>query len=238
MLSFMREQEPHNASDRPSGGPDAPEGSLSDLSGSQEYLTVAVNRKSVRRSTTLVAVLVGIGLLCLMMMIRRSQPQAASAAPAVGDQTKIEAAISRLTGVRSEMADRMDEIVRKFYEFSDVVQVKVDELVKNPFEVEGFMKDLKTGAPVEDPQAQAEMLRRQKIEQQAKTLKLLSIMRSEEGDCCMINDRILRQGETIEGFKIVRVGGNFVELVWSPSGASEAGLPPAEEMKTVLKLSE
>ena len=73
--------------------------------------------------------LVGIGLLGLMLMIRRSQPQAASAAPAAGDQTKIEAAITRLTGVRSEMADRMDEIVKKFYEFSDVVQVKVDELV-------------------------------------------------------------------------------------------------------------
>ena len=216
MLSFMREQEPQNASDRPAGGPDAP---ASDLSGPQEYLTVAANSKSLRRSTTLVAVLVAVGLLCLMMMIRRSQPQAASAAPAAGDQTKIEAAIGRITGVRSEMAGRMDEIVNKFYQFSDVVQVKVDELVKNPFEVEGFMKDLKTGAPVEDPQAQAEMLRRQRIEQQAKTLKLLSIMRSEEGDCCMINDRILRQGESIEGFKIVRIGGTFVELAWPSSGA-------------------
>jgi hypothetical protein len=238
MLSFMREQEPQNASDRPSEGPGAQDGPLSDLPGSQEYLTVAVNSKSLRRSTMLVAALVAIGLLCLMMMIRRSQPQAASAAPAVGDQTKIEAAIGRITGVRSEMAGRMDEIVKKFYEFSDVVQVKVNELVKNPFEVEGFMKDVKTGAPVEDPQAQAEMLRRQRIEQQAKTLKLLSIMRSDQGDCCMINDRILRQGETIEGFKIVRIGANFVELVWSPSGASEAEASPTEEMKTVLKLSE
>ena len=45
----------------------------------------------------------------------------------------------------------MDEIVKKFYEFSDVVQVKVGELAKNPFEVEGFTKDLKTGVVVEDP---------------------------------------------------------------------------------------
>lgn len=238
MLSFMREQEPQNASGRPSGGPEAQVDPLADPSGAQEYLTVAANSKSVRRSTMAVAVLVAIGLLCLMLMIRRSQPQAASAALAGGDQTKIEAAIGRLTGVRSEMAGRMDEIVKKFYQFSDVVQVKVDELVKNPFEVEGFMKDLKTGAPVEDPQAQAEMLRRQRIEQQAKTLKLLSIMRAEEGDCCMINDRILRQGESIEGFKIVRIGSNFVELTWPSSGASESALPSTEEMKTVLKLSD
>jgi hypothetical protein len=236
MLSFMREQESQNASDHPSTGPGSREGPRSDPSGAQEYLTVAANSRSLRRSTTVVAVLVGIGLLCLMLMIRRSQPQAASAAPAAGDQTKIEAAITRLTGVRSEMADRMDEIVKKFYEFSDVVQVKVDELVKNPFEVEGFMKDLKTGAPVEDPRAQAELLRRQQLEQKAKTLKLLSIMRSEQGDCCMINDRILRQGDTIEGFKIVRISGSFVELVWPSNGASEAGTSPTEEMKTVLKL--
>ena len=38
------------------------------------------------------------------------------------------------------MADRMDEIVQKFYEFSDVFQVKVGELAKNPFEVEGFVQ--------------------------------------------------------------------------------------------------
>jgi hypothetical protein len=238
MLSFMREPEPQNVSDRPSPGPGPQDGPLSDPSGAQEYLTVTANSKSLRRSTTLVAVLVAIGLLCLLLMIRRSQPQAVSAAPVAGDQTKIEAAISRLTGVRSEMADRMDEIVKKFYEFSDVVQVKVDELVKNPFEVEGFMKGLKTGTPVEDPQAKAELLRRKQLEQKAKTLKLLSIMRSEQGDCCMINDRILRQGDTIEGFKIVRIGGNLVELAWPPNGASEAGTLPTEEMKTVLKLSD
>ena len=52
----------------------------------------------------------------------------------------------------------MGEIVKKFYEFSDVVQVKVNELVKNPFEVEGFAKNLKAGAAVEDPQAEAALV--------------------------------------------------------------------------------
>ena len=122
---------------------------------------MAANSKSLRRSTTLVAVLVAVGLVCLLLMIRRNQPQAAAAAPAAGDQTKIEAAIGRLTGVRSEMAGRMGEIVKKFYEFSDVVQVKVDELVKNPFEVEGLAKNLKKGTPAEDPQAKAALARRQ-----------------------------------------------------------------------------
>jgi hypothetical protein len=238
MLSFMREQEPQNTSEHPAPSV-GPEGvAPADPAGPQDYLTVSANSKSLRRSTTLVAVLVAIGLLCLLLMIRRSQPQAASAAPAGGDQTKIETAISRLTGVRSEMAGRMGEIVKKFYEFSDVVQVKVNELVKNPFEVEGFAKNLKGGIPVEDPQAQAALVRRQRMEQQAKTLKLLSIMRSDQGDCCMINDRILRQGETMEGFKIVQIGASSVELAWSPNGTGAAEASPTEEMKVVLKLSE
>jgi hypothetical protein len=238
MLSFMREQEPQGTSDRASVGPGPQDIPAADASGPQEYLTVAANSKSLRRSTMLVAALVGIGLVCLLLMIRKSQPQAASATETKNDQTKIEAAISRITGVRSELADGMGEIVKKFYEFSDVVQVKVDELVKNPFEVEGFMKDLKAGAAVDDPQAQAELIRRQRMQQKASTLKLLSIMRSDQGDCCMINDRILRQGDAVEGFTIVRIGSNFVELAWLPNGASDAGVSPTEDMKTVLKLSE
>jgi len=197
---------------------------------------VAANSKSLRRSTMLVAALVAIGLVCLFVMIRRSQPQVASATEGKNDQTKIEAAISRLTGVRSEMADRMDVIVKKFYEFSDVVQVKVNELAKNPFEVEGFTKDLNPVETVDDPQA----LRRQRMEQQASTLKLLSIMRSaaEQGDCCMINDRILHEGDTMAGFKIVQIGRNSVELLWTSSEAAEPGASAPAEMKTVLKLSE
>ena len=238
MLSFMREQESPKASNRSSAGPDSQNVPAGEAPEAQEYLTVAANSKNLRRSTMLVAILVAIGLLCLLVMIRRSQPQAAAATEATGDQTKIEAAISRLTGVRSEMVDRADEIVKKFYEFSDVAQVRVNELVKNPFEVEGFMKDLKTTASVDDPQAQAELIRRQRLEQQVKTLKLLSIMRSDQGNCCMINDRILRQGDALEGFKVVQIGGSSVELVWSPNGAPQAEVSPTEEMKVVLKLSE
>jgi len=238
MLSFMRESDPQNASDRPAPGP-GPQNPSPEGPEAQEYLTVAANSKSLRRSTRLVAVLVGIGLVCLFLMIRRSQPQAASATEGKNDQTKIEAAISRLTGVRSEMAGRMDEIVQKFYEFSDVVQVKVNELSKNPFEVEGFARDLGPAVLVEDPQAQAELIRRQRMEQQARTLKLLTIMRSaEQGNCCMINDRILRQGDTLEGFRIAQIGSNSVDLVWLPGATAGAGTSPAPEMKTVLKLSE
>jgi len=234
----MREQESRNASERSAPGPGSPGGLAPDASGSQEYLTVAANSKSLRRSTMLVVALVAVGVFSLLLMIRRSQPQAASAAANASDQ-RIESAISRLTGVRSEMAGRMDEIVKKFYEFSDVVQVKVGELAKNPFEVEGFAKDLSAGVVAEDPAAQADFLRRQRIEQQAKTLKLLSVMRSaEQGTCCMINDQILRQGDVIEGFTLLEIANNSVVLAWPSLETADAGTPKTDEMKTILKLSE
>jgi len=232
MLSFMREQEPKSASEHPGPGPGSRGGSAADPSGSQEYLTVAVNSKSLRRSTILVVVLVGIGLVSLLLMIRRSQPQAASAIESAGDQ-RIESAISRLTGVRSEMAGRMDAIVKKFYEFSDVVQVKVSELAKNPFEVEGSAPD--RTVVLDDSAGQADLIRRQR----AQTLKLLSIMRSsDQGACCMINDQILRQGDVIEGFKIVEIANNSVALAWASRDTAEAGTSQTDEMKITLKLSE
>ncbi len=231
MLSFMREQESKNASARPAPGPGSPGGSAGDASGSQEFLTVATNRQTLRRSTILVAVLVGIGLVSLFLMIRRSAPQAASAKETANDQ-KIASAISRITGGRTEMAGRMDEIVKKFYEFSDVVQVKVSELAKNPFEAEGAVPD---PALVDNSAGQGDLLRLQR----ARSLKLVSIMRAPgKGTCCMINDQILQQGDVIEGFKIVEIGNNSVTLAWLSGETAEAGASQTDEMKTTLKLSE
>ncbi len=240
MLSFMREQDSSRASDRSSAGADPQNAGADEGPEAQEFLTVAANRQSLRRSTMLVAGLVVIGLVCLLVMIHRSQPQAAAAAANQGDQTKIEAAISRLTGVRSEVVDRADEIVKKFYEFSDVTQVRVGELVKNPFEVEGPSKDLsKAGVIAENPEAQAELMRNQRLQQQVRTLKLLSIVRSEQGGTsCMINDQILRQGDAIGGFLITKIGTNLVELAWPTNGGSGPGMPQTEETKITLKLSE
>ena len=44
----------------------------------------------------------------------------------------------------------MDEIVIKFYEFSDVLQIQVNELVKNPFKIELFMTDIGAKPEVEE----------------------------------------------------------------------------------------
>ncbi len=240
MLSFMREQGAGEASanQTKNGGPQLPKGS--DDSGSLEYLTVATTSRTLRKSTILVVVLVVIGLVCLWFMIRKSKPQAALAQQADQEQTQMEVAIGRLTGFSSEMMSKADQILKKFYEFSGVHQVNVNDLSKNPFEVEAFAKDLKADvAPQIDSAAEAALIREQRLKQRASSLLLVSVMQSGRASSCMINDMLLRQGDTIEGFVITRINGDSVELAWrgdgNPAGGDSA---ETEQFTVVLKLSQ
>ncbi|MFH1884091.1 MAG: hypothetical protein ABIL62_15445 [Planctomycetota bacterium] len=212
MLSFLRDQslEDLPAQKKTSTTAGKAPGDGTDKSQESEYLTVATQKKRVRKRTTLLAVLFIIGLLCLWFMIKKSTPKAASAGSVETENTLIETAIARLTGVKSTIFSRMDEIVKKFYEFSDVPQVKVNELAKNPFEVETFLANLreKPGAEGID----AKKLWQQQIRYKSQGMQLLSIMQSNQGNCCMIDDRILYEGDSIKGFKVLQIGDSYVKL--------------------------
>lgn len=219
MLSFMREQEmPGASSQTETGGA----GSSSSDDG---YLTVSTRGNNVRKTTSMLVVLFIIGVISLWFMIKKSSPQAASAAGDPATETEIETAISRLTGIKAEMFSRMDEIVEKFYEFSDVQQIKVNELAKNPFSQEVLWANLKKTSDNDDA-----LMRQQSMHQQAKGLRLLSIMRSEQGNCCMIDDKILREGDMVKGFTVRSIGETSVTL--------EIEQDQSEKLQIVLKLSE
>ena len=223
MLSFMREQgfdDSKVQETAKSSNGEAKKGRAlkspkpSDKAKEQQYLTVAAQGKDVRKMTMLLVVLFVIGLLCLWIMIKKSAPRAATAASSGTEETQIEKAIARLTGVGSEMFKRMDQIVKKFYEFSDVRQVRVSELVKNPFERKLFLAD-----PPENPEGikEPELIR--------PPMQLLAILQTDEGYCCMINDKIRYEGDTIKGFKVTQISDDFVKL-------------ELEGVETVLKLSQ
>jgi len=213
MLSFLREQslEDLPAQKKADAVARTPAGKGAGKSQQPEYLTVATQGKRVWKSTTLLAVLFIIGLLCLWFMIKKSTPKAASASGNV-EETKVETAIARLTGVKSKMFGRMGEIVRKFYEFSEVPQVKVNELAKNPFELETFSPNLNKKLDAEPKRIDANMLDYQQARQKSKDLRLWSIMQSDQGNLCMIDDEILRVGDSIKDFKVRQIGDNFVKL--------------------------
>jgi hypothetical protein len=244
MLPFLREQGLENltpqkrAANAGRGDREAPENAQG-----QEYLTVAARSKNVRKSTIMVAVLFCVGLVGLWFMIKKSKPEGASAAPVGEEETKIEVAISRLTGVSSEMLSRMDQIVKKFYEFSNVLQVRVDELTKNPFEFELFLSNLRSKTVAEQPKVEEDInaktiLRQEQLRQQASSLRLLSVMKSPQSNCCMINDKILQEGEVIRGFKVTQIGDSSVDLVWDAEHGSAPAGTESQEFKIVLKLSQ
>ena len=174
-----------------------------------EFLTVASHGKRVRKTTTLLAILFIIGLLCLVFMIKKSTPKKASASDGQTEETLVETAIARLTGVKTQMFNRMDEIVGKFYEFSDVPQVKVNELAKNPFELETSTGNLKRSA---ENEMDARALWQQQLRQNSKGMQLWSIMQTHQGNRCMIDDEILGEGDSIRSFKVLEIGDNFVKL--------------------------
>jgi preprotein translocase subunit SecG len=241
MLSFLREQ---GNGDLPAQKPDTAAESApvdgTEKPQEQEYLTVAAPGKRTRKSTILLAILFIIGLLCLGYMIKKSTPQAASAASGVTEETQLEGAIARLTGVKSEMFSSMDEIVRKFYEFSDVLQIKVGELVKNPFKLELFSTNVKEEPRIEIkvPEVDTEMVQQQQIRQKAKEMRLLSIMQSDQGKCCMIGDKILYEGDYIRDFKVRQIGDSFVKLEWNTNRNNGSSETQSEPVEIMLNLSE
>ncbi len=215
MLSFLRDQslEELPAEKKMKTTAEKAPGDGTEKSQESEYLTVASHGKQVRKSTTLLAVLFIIGLLCLWFMIKKSTPKSASAAAGKTEDTLIETAIARLTGVKSAMFNRMDEIVGKFYEFSDVPQVKVNELAKNPFELEKFSANSgkKPGAEGKGNEIDANKLWQQ-MRLQSQGMQLWSIVQSDQGNRCMIDDKILLEGDSIRGFKVLQIGDNYVKL--------------------------
>lgn len=230
MLSFLRNQSFEDSTD--SRNPQVSDGDANrqgnvpaDKDQQQQYLTVAAQGKKVRKMTMMLVVLFGIGLLGLLFMIKKSTPKTAVASSEVEEESQIEKTIARLTGLGSEMFKRMDQIVSKFYEFSDVKQVKVDELAKNPFEQQKFLADVGETSDSEDDRMKAELIRRQRLRQGTRDMQLLTICQTERGNCCMIDDKILYEGDMIKGYKVSQISDDFVKL--------ELG-----DVETVLKLSE
>ncbi|TKJ34984.1 MAG: hypothetical protein CEE38_16115 [Planctomycetes bacterium B3_Pla] len=245
MLSFQRDQgsEPDAAGAAPGDGDDRSQG--------QEYLTVASHGNRTRKSTIMLSALFIIGMLCLWFMIKKSAPQTASGAESDAEGTQVEAAIARLTGAKSEMFGSMDEIVNKFYEFSDVPQVEVGELVKDPFKLEKKFKKaapepvvevVKDTGPVIDPDVQW----RQQVKRKAQMLDLQGIMQSMDAAdsadrryFCMIDGNILYEGDSTRDYKVLQIGEDFVKLEWKDNRKpKQPGVQPSAGVEIVLRMSE
>ncbi len=209
MLDFLQEKQDDDLKDQKSkdtaekSAPPDDKGQKQD-----EYFTVNTQGKKLQKSTILLAALIGAGLLSLLFMIKKGTPQESEAAVPDVEQAKIDVIVARLGGVgfRTEMSSKMDKIIKKFYEFSKTPQVPVGRLIKNPFKIDKFLHGLDEGN-----EGLHSLLDGYSVD----NLQLFSIMSTGNDDakwCCMIDDKILYEGDYIKNFKVCEITENYVKL--------------------------
>jgi hypothetical protein len=211
MLSFLKDERNKNAAtpaDQPAQ-PVAPESADGQVSREEDFLVPTEHGKNTKQSTLVLIALFAVGALCVWFMIKKSTPNSANAAPNP-EEEKIAKAMVELTGIQDIFNKaKVEDIVGRFTQISAVDQVNVAELKKNP-----FRRDLVLGAaePPAPNAADQESVRKEEIKRQAGKLQLLSIMNSDKGDCCMINDKILNVGQAVDGFIVSKITPDAVEL--------------------------
>ena len=174
-----------------------------------DFLRPAEHGKNLKQSTIVLAILFSLGVLSLWFMIKKTAPAPVSAA-GDSEEAQIEMAIAQLTGVQTEMNTQMDSVIGRFYHLSDVDRLQVIELKKNPFSHDLSLTDFVDDS--ENMGLSLELLAREEVHRKAGDLELWSIMASDKGGCCMINDKLLYEGDSVEGFVVTRVSERFVEL--------------------------
>lgn len=180
-----------------------------ELGSDSSFVTTASREKTVKNGTIIFIAVFCLSLVCLWFMVKKTTPQAAAAKTNVDDM-QIEKAIAQITGTKAEFFKGIDNVVSKFYEFSNVAQVKVNELKKNPFEHKKY-----NDALMEDPLlsfAERQKAAAMELEKGASGMQLLSIMQSPKSNTCMINDKILSKGDKIDGWQVTNISSNTVEL--------------------------
>jgi len=168
--------------------------------GDNEYLTTSVQKTNVKRGTWVLISLFVIGAVGLFFMIKKSTPQAASAIT-VQSNNEIDMAIAKLSGIKAEMFKRMDNIAKKFEEFSNTNQVAVEDLQRNPFKMQSvsgsFANTLK---------------KKNRRSLNTTSLQLDSVMQSPDGDFCMIDGNIFYIGDYVNEYEVAEIGRNYVKL--------------------------
>ena len=132
MLSYLKDgqnqtpaAEAQNAEDQQNNG----------LCQQDDFLTVSGHGKKLQQSTIMLAALFVVAAGVVWFMVKKTTHATASAATSE-NQTQLETALAQLNTMQTEVNTQMDSVVGKFYQFSNVEQVEVDQLKKNPFKRE------------------------------------------------------------------------------------------------------
>lgn len=202
MLSFLKDGQL-----KPLGGePSLPANEAQDSASKGEYLTVAGHGKKLKQSTILLIILFVVGTAGVWVMIRKAAPSQAAAAQNKNDIAEIESAVAQLHGMQNEVNTQMKNVSTRLNHISQVGQVAVEELKKNPFIIDADSSDGNAASS-----AKRQVLEDQ-VRRKAASLELWTISESPRGLSCMINDKVLYTGDTIDGFVIKEIHPNRVLL--------------------------
>jgi preprotein translocase subunit SecG len=206
MMDFLKENGAAKNLDKLQAGDE--ERLNSELGSDSDYVTTASREKNIKNGTIILAVIFCVSLVCLWFMIKKTTPQTA-AAKTGSEDIKVEDAIAKITGTKAEFFKGVDNVMSKFRDFSGTLQVKVNELQKNPFEHERYST---LAMPLDRQELFPAAKRNANTDRQSDGMQLLGIMKSPKGYCCMINDKTLYKGDTVDGWKIVAITEDSVEL--------------------------
>lgn len=177
-----------------------------------DFLTVASREQTVRRGTIILTAIFLAGFAALFLMIRKSTPGEASAGESAQTKT-LEAAVAQITGIKRELAGDLPAALIDELSSVDRMQIKVDDLKKNPFMFDKVLGgNVMAAEETEAFSVEARTLVQQRMELHVNGLRLMGIMQSPTGNSCMINEKILHVGDTIEGFQILAINNDSVEL--------------------------
>jgi hypothetical protein len=171
------------------------------VSGPADYLTVAGHGQKLKQSTIVLCVLFAVGAAAVWFMIKKTVPVTAQAAVAT-DQLQIEAALAQVEKMKHDMDTQMNTVVGRFYQFSDVRQIGVDELKRNPFRREVAVKGPSADSTNEAIAARQRQKLLAEAQQETQKLELWSITSTPRGMCCMIGEKVLYQGDSIGDMRV------------------------------------
>lgn len=180
--------------------------------GGDETFVVGEQRKPINKTSLLVFAVMTLGFGGYYVMYLRTGPQMAAAATAeaeAADQTINQFLSSGEENLRvmRQLRQTTDKVVAQFKD-SRVPQVPIDDLQANPFKY----AQQKPG----DPSADEAAAKKKRDEERAaaitavQNLQLQSVLHGSVNRSCMLNNKMYKEGQSVEGFLIEKINPHAV----------------------------
>jgi len=180
---------------------------------SDSEFVLPAEKKSVSTATLVLILLVALGGGGLYLMHLKTGPKAVAAAPESRQASETISSFLSAGDSNIKLMEQMlkdtEKVVQRFLRYPSAAQVPLEELRTNPFK-------WIAAAPANDSSATEIIARKRKEEERQAVIKavqllqLQSVMAGSSQRACMINNTMVKEGQSIEGFTVEKIGPNGV----------------------------